>query len=363
MTDIAPPRLALQAPALALAALVPMIARGGMQLANRAGLGGVSDRRLKAALDLPVLAQAPAEVTAGPVQTQVKALIGAGDWQGLCETIRGWDLARAATPHGQRKARLAAGAVLASVAPEIIAAQAAAAPADPVAATLAGLAAVRRGTDIDRASALLDRFEPAEWASPLLAEAQYRLCLALPEGTADLSAAHDDWADLDARDDAVWDSHAAILLARTSLASVAAAAARAEWQTERWLGKGGYALFLLPVMESAPALWDRIDPERLAAAVLDLARHRHKDQGAVNRIARDWHRLGIVAPGPWRALLRTSYRQLLEESLNTLIPAVWGVPDLTARRRIADAFTPELRAGARLRATPAGLTLCDRSAA
>lgn len=362
MTDATPSRLALPSLTLGLSVPVTMIAQRGAELAGRLGLGAVSDRRLKSALDLPVLAHVPADAAAVTVRTQTDALVAAGDWGALHDLIRHWDLARAATPQGQRKARIALRAALSAATPEAFAARAAAAPADPVAATLAARAALHHGPDLTAAAAWLDRFEPAEWASPLLAEAHYLYTAALRDGVSGLHAAHDDWADLDAADAAVWETHALHLAELGSMSALAAAAARAEWQTERWLGRGGYALFLLPVIDTSPALWDRIDPERLAAGMLDLARHRHRDQGAVNRIACAWQRIGHGAPAPLRPLLRTSYRQLLEESLNTLVPAVWGLSELAARRRIADAFAPELRAGACLRATPAGLTLCDRSA-
>jgi hypothetical protein len=354
MTDIAPfPRPSLSLRNLRLSLPVARLAKGGVQLAQRVGLAGLSDRRLKSALDLPVLAMDPAETGVQTVRAQVSALAGQADLADLFDLIAQWDRTRAATPMGRRKARIAADALRHLALPGT--------PDHPVAAALTALNACASAGDLVQAQAALDRFDAAEFASPLLAEAHYRLGVALGDHAA-ISLAHDDWADLDPGDDAVWASHGAALLASGSHAAVAAAAARAEWQTERWLGKGGYALFLLPVMPHAPVLWDRIDPERLAAATLDLARHRHRDQGTVNRIAADWARLTDAAPAEWRGLLRTSYRQMLEESLNTLLPAAWAMPEPAARRRIAEAFLPELRAGACLRATPAGLALCDRSA-
>ena len=355
MTDLAPfPGLAFSVRNLRLSVTgsVAQLVRSGRDLAQKAGLGGgLSDRRLSAALDLPVLADDPSTAGAATVRAQVTAMSGAACRPELLALIRSWDIARAATPQGRRKARIAAEAMLALP-------PAGAAPEHPVEAAVAAMVAM---TEPHHAQALLDRFDAAEWASPLLAEAHYRLAVAQADAEA-IGAAHDDWADLDPTDDAVWAGHGLHLLAQGNLSAIAAAAARAEWQTERWLGKGGYALLLLPVMDSAPDLWHRIDPERLAAATLDLARHRHRDQGTVNCIAARMARLASVAPPERRGLLRTSYRQLLEESLNVLLPAAWGLPEPAARRRVAEAFLPELRAGARLRATPAGLTLCDRSA-
>jgi hypothetical protein len=352
MTDTAPfPRPSLSLRSLRLSLPVARLAQGGVQLAQRVGLAGLSDRRLKSALDVPVLATDPAEAADQTVRAQVSAMAAQADLTALFDLVAQWDSTRAATPMGRRKARIAADALSRLALPDI--------PDHPVAAALMALNAT--AGDFALAQAALDRFDAAEFASPLLAEAHYRASVTLGDGAA-IRLAHDDWADLDPGDDAVWASHGITLLAHGSHADVAAAAARAEWQTERWLGKGGYALFLLPVMAHAPALWDRIDPERLAAATLDLARHRHRDQGTVNRIAAGWARLSEAAPAEWRALLRTSYRQMLEESLNTLWPLAWGVPEQAARRRIAQAFLPELRAGACIRATPAGLALCDRSA-
>jgi hypothetical protein len=334
-------------------------------MALLSGIGTLSDRRLRGTIDMPVLDRDPAEGAESALRAQIGALLadcdqGAGP-QDILETLRGWDSARSATPFGRRKARLGLALVLASDAGTRLAA---AMPDHPVAAALAVQAALGQGPGgLVLAETLLDRFDPAACASPLLAEGQYRLSAQKADGLAALHDAHDDWADLDPSDRAVWHGHARRMLAQgASAAELAAAAARCEWQTERWWAKGGYALFLLPVMHLDATLWDRIDPERLAAAALTLARLRHKDQGAVNRLAATWHGLIPMAPAALQGLMRTAWRQMLEESFNALVPAAWQGGAAGARRAIAGAFASEIRAGACLRATPAGLALCDRSA-
>lgn len=412
MVDLAPPFAALLPRALRITsamvlAPVAVAMAGGARVARKVGIGGISDRRLKVALDLPVLTHDPAETAITETRTQIAGRIAANRWADAYALIRGWDQSRAATPFGDRLARIGCEAALARLTGALAAttpakaaqAQAiadavldgfedrlAATPADPVAAALAALAHIAcgwaaRGNDwaanvsdegwdrmalhYARAQEILDAFDPAEWNSPLLAEAHYRLCPGVPDGAERLRDAHDDWADLDPSDRRVWESHGLYLLPRWfgCHAEVAAAAARCEWQTERWLGKGGYALFLLPVLAAEPALWNRIDPESLAASALDLARHRRKDQAAVNRIARAMLAMFDDVPPEYAPLLRTAYRQLLEESLHALVPAAWGTTESAARRAIAQAFHAELRAGACLRATSAGLALCDGSAA
>ena len=372
MTDTAPSRLpaalALRPAALlrALPLRLPALGAVTRPLDLLSGIGAPSDRRLRSAIDLPVLDRDPGEDTDAAVRAQVTAVATAMRTPDEAETLAGllwgWDQARAPTPFGRRKARLGVAHLLAS---DMGARLAALQPDHPVAAAAMALAHVAQGpSGLRRAEALLDRFEPAFWASPLLAEAQYRITALGAEGLDRLSEALDDWADLDPGDRAVWHGHARLMMAQgAGAAEVAAAAARCEWQTERWLGKGGYALFLLPVMDLDMALWDRIDPERLAAAALDLARHRHKDQGAVNRLAATWHRLVPMAPVAWQGLMRTTWRQMLEESFNTLVLPAWPGGETAACRAIAGAFAAEMKAGARLRATPAGLALCDRSAA
>lgn len=354
MTDTFPSRPARTDRGLSLSVPLMQLAGRGTRLAQQLGLGALSDRRLRKVLDLAVLDCDPADAHDAAIADAVTS----GDRRAALDQILCWDRSRAATVQGRRKARVAALALAATGTAHPRP------PGHPVDAALRVLGLLRRSAPSNQIWALLDRFDAAEWSSPLLAETHYRAVLATPGAARDLRSAHDDWADLDPGDPAVWHGYAAHLLdaGRATAAGIAAAAARAEWQTERFWGKGGYALFLLPVMSRDPALWDRIDPERLAAAALDLARHRHKDQGAVNRIARDLHLLSHSAPGPWRPMLRTSYRQVLEESLNTLLPGAWGLTETAARRRLAEAFLPELRAGARLRATPAGLALSDPTA-
>lgn len=372
MTDTAPSRLpaalALRPAALlrGLPLRLPALGAVARPLDLLSGIGALSDRRLRSAIDMPVLDRDPAEDAEAAVRAQVGALLldcGSGAGPGdLLDLLQGWDAARGATPFGRRKARLGLAQMLGS---DIGARLAAEPPDHPVAAALAVQSILMQGgAALARAEALLDGFDPAACNSPLLAEGQYRLSALMAEGLGALQDAHDDWADLDPADRAVWHGHPRRMLAQgAGAAEVAAAAARCEWQTERFWGKGGYALFLLPVMELDVTLWDRIDPERLAAAALDLARHRRKDQGAVNRLAAAWHGLVPMAPAALQGMMRTTWRQMLEETLNALVPAAWQGGETAARRQIATAFGPEIRAGARLRATPAGLALCDRSAA
>jgi hypothetical protein len=406
MADIASPRFRLLPVVLGTTIRVVMLPiglamLGGVFLARKTGLGGVSDRTLRKAMDLPVLPGDPSASLAADTLAEVDALLLAGNWSGLHDRIAAWDAARAALRDDRRKGRIAlnhalaplravlgdpAAAKTAQTLLDAFDARLAADPDHPVAAILAAFAhmdagwAARGGgwasglsdeardrfqRHFARADAILEDFDPAAFALPLLAEAHYRLCPGLPDGADRLRDTHDDWADLDPSDPEVWVSHGFYLLPRWfgSHAEVAAAAARCEWQTERWLGKGGYALFLMPVLTRDAEVWASTDPERLAAAILDLARHRRKDQVAINALAAQIDTLIDLAPPDHETLLRTTRRQLLEETLNTLVPSAWGMAELAARRRIADAFLPELRAGARLRATPAGIALCDGTAA
>lgn len=372
MTDTAPSRLpaalALRPAALlrALPLRLPSLGAVPRPLDLLAGMGALSDRRLRSAIDVPVLETAPSDEADDIVRAEVRALLPmSATPAGLAELldlIGAWDAAHSATPFGRRKARLALMQVLHCDIGKRIATLP---PEHPAAAAVSVQACLMQGAAaLARAETLLDGFDPAACGSPLLAEGQYRLSALMAEGLAALQDAHDDWADLDPADRAVWHGHARRMLAQgAGAAEVAAAAARCEWQTERFWGKGGYALFLMPVMDLDVTLWDRIDPERLAAAALDLARHRRKDQGAVNRLAAAWHALVPMAPAALQGMMRTTWRQMLEETLNALVPAAWQGGETAARRQIAAAFGPEIRAGARLRATPAGLALCDRSAA
>lgn len=322
--------------------------------------GRPTDRHLQLALDLPVLAGDPGQPALAALQDRLDARRLAQDWAGLHGLLAEWDRARAALPDGRRKTAAALCLLLddARVPAGSFVARAESAPDDPIAAALAAEALLRGQPGpghIALAAARLAGLEPAAHGSPLLAAAQYHLHLARGAGINRLCDSFDDWVDLDPSDLAPWREHGRPLLARAGAGEVAVAAARCEWQTGRWLGRGGYALFLLPVLGADPALWDRIDPDHLAAALLDLGRRWHHDQPAINRLAAALDRLGAKAPPDQQPLLRRTYRQLLETSLNTLVPDAWDLPEPAARRRLADAFLAELATGARFGATSAGL--------
>lgn len=329
------------------------------------GPGSLTDRRLQLAMDVPVRhgdARPPFDPGS---RDRTLAWIAAADWTALFGTLRDWDLARAADTHGRRRsATLVATALEQHPDPAFWRSRLATQPDNPWRAALAALAHLGRAHDADLAAAeaILDPFEPALHGAPLLAAAHYRLAAA--GGEDHLALAFDDWADLDPTDPAVWRAHGQTLLAAGPAADgpIAAAAARCEWQLARWLGRGGYARFLLPLLGAEPGLWQRIDTAHLAAATLDLARHQRRDQYEVNRIAARLWQLSTLAPPTAGADLRDAYRQLLRQVLHELVPAAWALPLPELRHRIAAAFLPELQAGAILRATAAGLAPASAAA-
>lgn len=343
-------------------ASLPVVAALARLLAQPGGFGRLSDRRLRLALDVPANQMPPRPAADPEVRAVVITRLQANDHDGFQTMLRDWDLGRAADPHGRRKSATAVSTALHLLTdPGIWQAQLARAPDDPWRAVMAALALP--AGNMAGARRLLDPFEPAEYASPLLAAAQYQLTSAADDAAA-LADAFDDWADLDPGDPAVWLGHSRRLLARLPDAAgqIAALATRCEWQTARWFGQGGYAMVLLPLLGTVD-LWPRVDPAQLAASALDLARHQRRDQYEVNRIAAMLSRLLPLAPLVANAALRQGYRHVLEQVLHEVIPAAWDLPLAETRRAIAAAFIPELRAGAVLHATAAGLTPCLRSAA
>ena len=357
------------------------------EVLEQVGWTGLSDRHLRQVCDIPLAN--PDRSALSDLRAETDALILSGNWAGLLDRLTAWDAARATLPCGRRKAGVAGKVALSRLragmargaddrarpsALDLIASGTKGAGGNPVAVALAARAhldAARTAHPAQaeahrrQASDLLEPFDAAETGLPLMARALYALACAEASAPENIPLAHDDWADLDPSDPEVWQTHATTMAAMPGdwSRAIAAAAMRCEWQTGRWWGMGGYALLLMPVLDGDPRLWDRIDPDRLVAASLDLARRRRKDQAAVNRIAAGLDRLCHDAPSALRPLLRCGRRQLLEESLNTLVPAAWGLGEPALRRRIAAAFLPELRAGARLRSTGTGLALCDPSAA
>lgn len=362
------------------------VAQALRALSWKTGFGVLSDRALRRRIDLPVQAVSVRMEDIEAIRANARAILTSGGADALFRQIALWDQARARTAHGDRMARLGAEVALdmminptSQQGPGLAAFEdhLARTPDDPVAAALAAMAhlciarpeglpvpALQRD-HLGRAEDILEPFEPAAHGSTLVAEARYRLQAAIPPQLTRIREAHDDWADLDPTDPVVWATHGATLLAGgfATPSEVVASALRAEWQTSRWLGRGGYALALLPALEGSAGIMPRLDPEHLVAAVLDLARHHRADKHEVNLLAARLARLASMAPPESRRLFQTVYRQVLEDSLNTLIPSAWGCAEISARRAIAHAFLPELRAGARLRATAAGLRLCDPSAA
>lgn len=198
-----------------------------------------------------------------------------------------------------------------------------------------------------QAETILGRFDAVSYMSPLLAEASWKLALGMPDGDRRIDAAFQDWIDLDPSNPAIYEAHMPLLLLEGvgSPEAVLEEAERAEARTADTLGRGGYALAMLPLMgDSEQAVRSLIDDERMANAMEDLSSHS-ATQAEVNWIA---GRLlseaetcrGIRAKAFSRAFERVVQRHLVE-----LFPFAWGRDLPEIRAALAEVYRNGAKAG------------------
>ena len=190
------------------------------------------------------------------------------------------------------------------------------------------------------AEAILSRFDPVEHMSPLLASANYELALGMPDGAARLRPAFEDWIDLDPSNPAIYDIHMPQLFGDgpINLRVFKAEADRAEARTSETLGKGGYALCVLPALADCPELRAHVDAKRLSEGLMDLAR-LSGTQADVNWAASVLLKEIEQSSAESQDVYRNAFDALVRRHLGVIYPRLWHIPLDQIRARLGDTFT------------------------
>ena len=191
-----------------------------------------------------------------------------------------------------------------------------------------------------QAETILGRFDAVSYMSPLLAEAAWRLALGMPDGDRRIDAAFQDWIDLDPSNPAIYEAHMPLLLLEGvgSPEAVLEEAERAEARTADTLGRGGYALAMLPLLDDGEqVIRALIDDERMAEAMVDLASHS-ATQAEVNWIAGRLLREVEDSTGVRADFYRGAFEKVARSHLVELYPHVWARDLAEIRAALAEAY-------------------------
>lgn len=219
---------------------------------------------------------------------------------------------------------------------------------------------------LDRVAGILQRFDPLEHMSPILAEVQYFAALSAPDPAAALAAAYEDWSDLDPASLSPHTTHAIHLTPGFggSAARLEAAAQEAAERTEDILGSGAYAAFYLSALPRDCSLILTLDADRLVDGLLDLVAYDAGDPETINQFTAFLHAAGrprrrcmiraeTQRVAAKRAVLWTAAREFAA-GMAGIATGAWGDID-TARAALQELYAPEIEAGQRLRLARDGL--------
>ncbi len=101
-------------------------------------------------------------------------------------------------------------------------------------------------------------------------------------------------------------------------------AERADDRTSETLGNGGYALCLIPAIAEDPSLRSRIEPDRLAAGLMDLARlsgTQSEVNWAAATLAREIDESSVEAHN----VLQSAFDALVRRNLTVIYPRLWNM--------------------------------------
>ncbi|NNJ67847.1 MAG: hypothetical protein HKP54_07385 [Boseongicola sp.] len=364
--------------------LLGALTMGSLRSFQRAALAErskpISTSDLARELLIPVVRNDPDLVAHAAVANRVSDLFARCEWAQLSLEISAWERRLDATPGGTRHHDIAIETCLLPLqtcideasrdtldtlddANEMIAdyvARHTEAPDDPVHAVLAACAHMLLADNCRaefwpesersrawrlmaqhylKAEAILSGFDPVERMSPLLASAYYELALGMPDGAARLAPAFEDWIDLDPSNPAIYAIHMPQLFADgpINLQIFNKEADRAEARTAETLGKGGYALCVLPALADCPDLREHVDAKRLSAGLMDLAR-LSGTQADVNWAAATLLKEGTLVTGERRMVYRDAFDALVRRHLGVIYPRLWHIPLDQIRANLADTF-------------------------
>ncbi|MDJ1017275.1 MAG: hypothetical protein QNJ35_12240 [Paracoccaceae bacterium] len=336
---------------------------------------------------IPVVEDDPDSAARANVVERVSELVGSEGWGELADLVAEWESRLDATPAGVRHHDLAADTILAPLealidevprqelselaqAEQEVERLVALHKAHPDAHVLAAIAARaqmilaescqaefwpddmrkeawrKMAHHYVQAEAILEAFDPVAYMSPLLGRAVYELALGMPDRNARLKPAYEDWIDLDPSDPAIYARHATSLLPHRfgSIAEIRVEADRAEARTRETLGKSGYALFMLPLIEADEDMRSIVEPDRLAAGLMDLAR-LSGTQAEVNWAAATLARESRFGALERQDVLASAFEALVRRHLGVLYPRVWRMPLAEVRSLLAPLFSNDKPVG------------------
>jgi hypothetical protein len=214
----------------------------------------------------------------------------------------------------------------------------------------------------DAAERLLDRFDPIEEMSPLLAATRYLLVRGIEDGAALCRDWFEDWCDLDPEDATAHATHAIHMLPGWfgSLTAFEKAARRAATMTHGVTGKAAYAIFHL---SAADTLGDMLPSLDLGLFIEGLADYQsatgcqHRANVAANVLAglvQGYHRMGPDA-NYQLTKARTALSDVLWNRLHEVHLDTWthGADGLAFA--LCEIFGPALKRGARISRRGEGL--------
>lgn len=231
------------------------------------------------------------------------------------------------------------------------------------AATSAGLAAFRGR--FAEAETILEKFDPIEENSPMLAEARYLLAPGIDGGVKFLRDWYEDWADLDPSNPTLLETHSRYLMPQWygSFEEINKESRRAGVRAKNELAAGAYTYFWLTPLSRDEAL-AKLNPNLFIEGMHDILM-RTKDQRLANAFAAKLYRLGYRSRGRTRhaskktvkirARLAKGFGEIVRHHLREIHTLNWSTDDAGIRLAIAQAFGDELNKGAHIRPGSDGL--------
>ncbi|MXQ06649.1 hypothetical protein GQ651_02195 [Alphaproteobacteria bacterium GH1-50] len=329
---------------------------------------------------LPVVHRDPDHLARAGIIDSISTLVIAGDWQELSARISRWEARLEATPGGGRYHDIAIETCLAGlqnlidegsrksvedlekaeISVERFVERHRETPDDHILAVLAARAHMcvaetcsadfwpsseraaawrRMAHHYLRAEAILSDYDPVAYMSPLLGGTIYRLALGMPDGGARLRPAFEDWIDLDPTDPAIYAQHGGNLLPERFGTSdeIRLEALKAERRTRETIGKGGYALFAIPVIEADETTRLLFEDDILAAGLMDLAR-LSGTQAEVNWAAACLAREAQHGSEERQAIMASAFDALVKRHLGVIYPRLWHQPLQDIRARLKSVF-------------------------
>jgi hypothetical protein len=220
----------------------------------------------------------------------------------------------------------------------------------------------RSAAHFQAAEGLLDRFDPIEQMSPLLAGTRYLLVRGIEDGASLCRDWFEDWCDLDPQDDMAHATHAVFMMPGWfgSLAVFEKAARRAATMTHSATGKAAYAIFHLSAAETLGDMLPTLDVELFIEALADYQSAtgcQHRANIAANvltELVHGYHRMGPSA-NYQLTKARTALSDVLCNRLHEVHLESWTHRADGLAYALCEVFGPALQRGARISRRAEGL--------